>query len=67
MCDPMTYPLLFPNGDNGWDQNMIHSNPAISNRCQTNEDNSGKEDMTDREAQVVRDAAEDTGLDVVEP
>lgn len=67
MYDPMTYPLLFPNGDNGWDQNMIHSNPAISNHYQTNEDNGGKEDMTDREAQVVRDAAEDTAPDVVEP
>ncbi|XP_046452737.1 uncharacterized protein LOC124200510 [Daphnia pulex] len=22
MCDPMTYPLLFPNGDSGWDQNL---------------------------------------------
>ncbi|EFX63653.1 hypothetical protein DAPPUDRAFT_268051 [Daphnia pulex] len=26
MCDPMTYPLLFPNGDNGWDQNLKRRN-----------------------------------------
>jgi hypothetical protein len=27
MCDPMTYPLLFPNGDHGWDQNLKRRNP----------------------------------------
>ncbi len=26
MCDPMTYPLLFPNGDNGWNQNLKRRN-----------------------------------------
>ena len=29
MCDPMTYPLLFPNGDDGWDATMpTHNNRA---------------------------------------
>jgi len=25
MCDPMTYPLLFPNGKNGWNVNMPYT------------------------------------------
>ncbi|KAI9565154.1 hypothetical protein GHT06_008929 [Daphnia sinensis] len=25
MCDPMTYPLLFPNGDDGWHVNMPYT------------------------------------------
>ena len=24
MCDPMTYPLLFPNGDSGWNPNILY-------------------------------------------
>jgi hypothetical protein len=26
MCDPMTYPLLFSNGDKGWDHNLKRRN-----------------------------------------
>jgi hypothetical protein len=25
MCDPMCYPLLFPNGDDGWHINMPYT------------------------------------------
>jgi hypothetical protein len=24
MCDPMTYSLLFPNGDSGWNPNILY-------------------------------------------
>jgi hypothetical protein len=24
MCDPMSYPLLFPNGDSGWNPNILY-------------------------------------------
>ncbi|XP_057381786.1 uncharacterized protein LOC130704351 [Daphnia carinata] len=68
MCDPMTYPLLFPNGDNGWDQNMIHTNPAISDNYQNNESNCSQEDdMMDCEAQVLCDTPDNPVPDVVEP
>ena len=36
MCDPMTYPLLFPNGDNGWDHNLRH-NVRANNLEETND------------------------------
>ena len=36
MCDPMTYPLLFPNCDNGWDQNLRH-NVRANNLEETND------------------------------
>lgn len=32
MCDPMTYPLLFPNGDNGWHPNMQHTSTTRAER-----------------------------------
>ncbi|XP_057380774.1 uncharacterized protein LOC130703304 [Daphnia carinata] len=68
MCDPLTYPLLFPNGDNGWDQNMIHTNPAISDNYQNNESNCGQEDdMMDCEAQDLCDTPENPVPDAVEP
>ncbi|KZS06644.1 Uncharacterized protein APZ42_029833 [Daphnia magna] len=32
MCDPMTYPLLFPNGDDGWHVNMPYTTTTRSER-----------------------------------
>ncbi|XP_057376187.1 uncharacterized protein LOC130697273 [Daphnia carinata] len=35
MCDPMTYPLLFPNGDDGWHVNMPYSRTTRREREET--------------------------------
>ena len=32
MCDPMTYPLLFPNGDDGWDPYMPYTTTTRAER-----------------------------------
>ena len=32
MCDPMTYPLLFPNGDDGWDPYMPYTTKTRAER-----------------------------------
>ena len=32
MCDPMTYPLLFPNGDNGWHYSLPYSTTTRADR-----------------------------------
>jgi hypothetical protein len=31
-CDPMVYPILFPNGEKGWDEEMKSEKQAIRNR-----------------------------------
>jgi hypothetical protein len=30
--DPMVYPILFPNGEKGWDEEMRSEKQAIRNR-----------------------------------
>lgn len=50
MCDPMTYPILFPMGDQGWHCNMNHAN---QNQNQETVDDDGLE--TEEEPEVANE------------
>ncbi|KZS19466.1 ATP-dependent DNA helicase PIF1 [Daphnia magna] len=49
MCDPMTYPLLFPNGDDGWHVNMPYT---ISTRRER-EQGAAREMDVDEEKEIT--------------
>ena len=44
MCDPMTYPLLFPNGEDGWHVNMPYTNTTRRDRAEAAGIDEGQDD-----------------------
>ncbi|XP_046640289.1 uncharacterized protein LOC124323516 [Daphnia pulicaria] len=52
MCDPMTYPLLFPNGDNGWEQNLKRRN-LNEDQDNVSHDHNEEQDLLDEEYRIA--------------
>jgi hypothetical protein len=66
MCDPMTYPLLFPNGDSGWHPNipyrLIDERRGAEENEEEEEERDSDELLNDRERCVANAENEDDDL-----
>ena len=70
MCDPMSYPLLFPNGDSGWNPNIIYRTNDERREAEGENDKEEDPDMVSNErgpgGETATEEAEDQELDFEE-
>ncbi len=70
MCDPMTYSLLFPNGDSGWNPNILYRTNDERKEAEGEEDEEEDPDVVSNErgpgGEIVAEEVEDPELNFEE-